>query len=130
MAPAGCFMDNDEVRVLVVDDVFDAAEALACGLELDGYQVRIAQDGEQALALIEESVPHCVLLDVDMPGIDGAELSQRLRARYGDDLVLIAVTGWGEDDERVSKTFACVDHYLKKPVDPAELRKLLPPLSR
>ncbi len=121
-------MNNDEVRVLVVDDVFDAAEALACGLELDGYKVRIAQNGEQALALIEESVPHCVLLDVDMPGIDGAELSRRLRERHGDDLVLIAVTGWGEDDERVSQTFACVDHYLKKPVDPAELRKLLPPL--
>ncbi|MEO8081198.1 MAG: response regulator [Caldimonas sp.] len=121
-------MDADEVRVLVVDDVADAAEALGMGLELDGYKVRIAHDGRQALAVVEEFRPHCVLLDVHMPGIDGSELSQRLRTRYGDDLVLVAVTGWSEDDERVSKTFACVDHYLKKPVDPAELRKVLPPL--
>lgn len=121
-------MDDDEVRVVVVDDLADAAEALGFGLELDGYKVRIAHDGASALSLIEEFKPHCVLLDVDMPGIDGSELSTRLRKRYGDDLVMVAVTGWSETDERVSRTFACVDHYLKKPVDPAELRKVLPPL--
>lgn len=118
----------DEVRIVVVDDVPDAAELLSTALQLDGYGVRVAHDGAQALAVIEEFEPHCVLLDVDMPGLDGAELSKRLRARFGDDVVLIAVTGWDPDDRRVAETFARVDHYLTKPVNPATLRKILPPL--
>lgn len=122
-------MDENEVHIVVVDDVSDAAQAMALALELNGYVVRIASDGLAALALIEERQPHCVLLDVDMPGIDGCELSKILRQRYGDDMVLIAVTGWDDQMERVSETFARVDHYLKKPVDLAFLRKLLPPVG-
>ena len=118
----------DEVRIVVVDDFPDAAALLASGLQLDGYRVRVAHDGAQALAVIEEFEPHCVLLDVNMPGLDGAELSKRLRARFGDDIVLIAVTGGGPDDPRVAETFDRVDHYLTKPVNPAVLRKILPPL--
>ena len=123
-------MDDDAVRVVVVDDAEDAAEALACALRLDGYQVWIAPDGLQALTLIEQVKPHCVLLDIDMPGIDGSELTRRLRERYQDDLVLIAVTGWSVQDERVKATFERADHYLQKPFDPVVLRKLLPPLHR
>ena len=122
-------MDENEVHVLVVDDVQDAAEAMALALELNGYVVRTASDGMAALALIEQRKPHCVLLDVNMPGIDGCELSKRLRALYGDDIVLIAVTGGDDQMERVAETFARVDHYLKKPVDLAVLRKLLPPVD-
>ena len=120
-------MNDDAVQVVVVDDNRDVAEAMALVLELDGYVVRLAVDGQAALALIAQQKPHCVLMDIDMPGIDGCELSQRLRDSHGDDIVLIAVTGWDADVERVSETFARVDHYLKKPVDPAMLRKLLPP---
>jgi CheY-like chemotaxis protein len=122
-------MSEDDVRVVVVDDVVDAAEALAAALEISGYRVWIATGGKQALALVEQHRPHCVLLDVAMPGMDGLELSQELRQRYGDDIVLIAVTGREKDDERVSGTFASVDHYLQKPVDPDVLKKLLPPLG-
>ena len=122
-------MSEDDVKVVVVDDVADAAEALAAALELSGYKVWIATGGQEALGLIEEHRPHCVLLDVGMPGMDGFELTQALRDRYGDDIVLIAVTGREKDDERVSETFARVDHYLQKPVDPDVLRKLLPPLD-
>ncbi len=124
-------MDNDEddVRVVVVDDVADAAEALAATLALSGYKVWIASDGAAALALVETHHPHCVLLDIGMPGMDGNELTRTLRSRYGDDIVLIAVTGREHDDERVSDTFARVDHYLQKPVDPDVLRKLLPPVD-
>ena len=122
-------MNDDDVRVLVVDDVVDAAEALAETLALSGYKVWIATDGAVALALVEEHKPHCVLLDIGMPGMDGNELTRTLRTRYGDDIVLIAVTGREHDDERVSDTFARVDHYLQKPVDPDVLRKLLPPVD-
>ena len=121
-------MGEDEARVVVVDDVADIAEALAYSLEQDGYKVWIAHDGVQALAVIEEHQPHCVLFDIDMPSLDGSELSKRLRDRYGDDLVLVAMTGWSQKDPRVAEAFARVDHYLQKPVDPGVLRKLLPPV--
>jgi CheY-like chemotaxis protein len=120
---------DDDVRVVVVDDVVDAAEVLAETLRISGYKVWIATDGEAALALVETQKPHCVLLDIGMPGMDGNELTRTLRTRYGDDIVLIAVTGREHDDERVSDTFARVDHYLQKPVDPDVLRKLLPPVD-
>jgi CheY-like chemotaxis protein len=119
---------DDAVRVVVVDDVHDAAEMLAGVLRLNGYKVWAAHGGQDALDLIELRKPHCVMFDIDMPGIDGLELSRRLRERYCDDIVLIAVTGWDIDDRRVSGTFEVVDHYLRKPVDPAQLRKVLPPL--
>ena len=122
-------MSADDVRVVVVDDVVDAAEVLAETLALSGYKVWVATDGAAALALVEAHKPHCVLLDIGMPGMDGNELARTLRSRYGDDIVLIAVTGREEDDERVSDTFARVDHYLQKPVDPEVLRKLLPPVD-
>ena len=123
-------MKSDDVRVVVVDDVRDVAESLALALEMDGYSVRTALEGVGALAVIEEHRPHCVLLDINMPGIDGVELSRLLRERYGDDMVLIAVTGWGHEDDRVSAAFARIDHYLRKPIDPDKLSKLLPPLNR
>jgi DNA-binding response OmpR family regulator len=116
----------EDVRVVVVDDDSEVAEALAAALEFDGYRVKIASDGAQAVALVAEFAPHCVLLDVEMPGMDGDELSKRLREGYGDEIVLIAVTGGRDKDKRVQDTFARVDHYLSKPVDLGLLRRLLP----
>lgn len=122
-------MDDSEVRVLVVDDVQDAAEALACALQADGYTVLTAHDGATALSLIETFLPHCVLLDIDMPTMGGHELASRLRLRFGDAVVLIAVTGWGRADDRFSQAFELFDHYLRKPFDTAVLHKILPPLD-
>jgi CheY-like chemotaxis protein len=119
---------TEEVRVVVVDDVPDAAESLATLLSLDGYSVRTAHDGAQAWTLIEAFDPVCVLFDIKMPRVDGAELSRRLRARYGDGIVLVAITGATEDDEQVKQTFARVDYYLHKPVNPFKLRQALPPV--
>ncbi len=119
----------DEARILIVDDSVDAAETLAYLLRHYGYCVRVAHDGAEALGVIEEYKPHGVLLDINMPGLDGAELSKRLRERFADDIVLIAITGASIDDQRVSETFARVDHYLQKPVSEAELKRVLPPLS-
>ena len=122
------FMNADEARVIVVDDAVDVAEAMAFALESDGYKVWIAHDGNEALEMVAKHDPHCVLFDIDMPGLDGSELSKRLRDAHGDDLILVAVTGWSDKDSRVADAFARVDHYLRKPVDPAVLRKLLPPV--
>ena len=118
--------DDEDVRVVVVDDDRDVAETLAEALEFDGYRVMIANDGARAVALVAEFNPHCVLLDVEMPGMDGDELSKRLREGYGDEIVLIAVTGGHDKDKRVHDTFGRVDHYLKKPIDLGLLRRLLP----
>jgi len=115
------------VRVLVVDDVADAAESLAALLSSYGYVARTAHDGEVALQVVKEFRPHCVLLDVNMPGMDGRELTQRIRAIHGDNIVLVAITGVGASDARVSETFSLVDHYLQKPLDISALDKILPP---
>lgn len=122
-------LTTEEVRVLVVDDVADVAHALANLLALDGYATRVAHDAESAMQLCESQLPHCVLLDIGMPGVDGLELARRLRARFGEDLVLIAVTGAGAPEERVSEKFACLDHYLRKPVTPEQIRTVLGPLT-
>jgi DNA-binding response OmpR family regulator len=70
-----------------------------------------------------------VLFDVVMPGIGGDELCSRLRAAYGDDIVLIAVTGCSEGDPRVHRSFSLADHYFTKPIDPVALSKVLHPLG-
>jgi len=119
-------LSENDVRVLVVDDVEDAAKSLALVLSLNGYVARTAGDGASAIEVTEEFLPHCILLDVNMPGIDGLELTRRLRTSYGDDIVLVAVTGGSVDQARVAGTFELVDHYLAKPIDMAKLEKILP----
>jgi len=119
-------LSESEVRVLVVDDVDDAAKSLALVLSLNGYVARTAGDGASALELTAKFLPHCILLDVNMPGIDGLELTRRLRTTYGDDIVLVAVTGAAADQARVAGTFELVDHYLPKPIDMTKLEKILP----
>jgi len=121
-------MGLDDVRVMVVDDVVDSANMLAMVLEMDGYTVRTANNGEEALRAVEQFAPLCVLLDIHMPGLSGHALAQQLRIRYGDEIVLVAVTGEGDADDRISDSFSQFDHYLRKPVDMALLKKLLPPV--
>lgn len=119
---------SDEVRIVVVDDEAESAASLAAYLELGGYTTRIAHDGAKALALVQSFFPHCVVLDIKMPGMDGLELARHLRAQFDDDLVLIAVTGHAPTEQVVGATFGIVDHYLQKPIDLKKLDKILPPL--
>jgi DNA-binding response OmpR family regulator len=121
-------MSAPQVRVVVVDDARDSSDTLAELLRLHHYEVWTADSATEALALVDEHKPHCVLFDVVMPGIGGDELCVRLRAAYGDDIVLIAVTGCSEGDPRVDKSFSLADHYFSKPIDPVALSKVLRPL--
>jgi CheY-like chemotaxis protein len=120
---------DDGVRVVVVDDLPDACLTLGMHLEFDGYTVRSANSAAEALELVARFRPHCVLLDVHMPDVDGLELARTLRSQYGDDIVLVAVTGRSPTDARVADAVAVVDHKLQKPIDLEQLRKVLPNLA-
>jgi CheY-like chemotaxis protein len=119
-------MAKDDVRVVVVDDEPDAAEALQTLLELDGYNVKVAHDAIEAFDTIAAHAPHCVLLDLGLPEMDGCELARRLRERYGPELTLLAVTGWAREEDREQAELAGVDYVLLKPVQPEMLSRFFP----
>jgi PAS domain S-box-containing protein len=114
------------LRVLVVDDNVDAADGLKMLMELNGEQVRAAYDGESALTIARDFRPEVALLDVGMPRMDGYEIARRLKtAPETRETVLVAVTGWGQPEDRKRSREAGFDHHLVKPVEPSALEKLL-----
>jgi CheY-like chemotaxis protein len=114
------------LRILVVDDNRDSAESMSVLLELHGHQTRSADDGIEALAMIEEWQPQVVLLDIGLPGIDGYEVARRLRARPDQAaLHLIALTGWGQEEDRRKSAEAGFDGHLVKPADYGALAGML-----
>ena len=113
-------------RVLVVDDNVDAAESLALLLRMAGHEVRVAHDGLAALAAAEADPPDLVFLDIGMPVMDGYEVARRLRRRPGlEDLLLVAMTGWSQEEDRRRSREAGFGHHLVKPVEPDVLYQLL-----
>ena len=113
-------------RLLVVDDNEDAATSLAILLRLQGHEVRVAHDGPSALALAASCLPSVILLDIGMPGMDGYEVARRLRALPGlNDVVLAALTGWGQQEDRRRTAEAGFDHHFVKPLDANLLGNLL-----
>jgi PAS domain S-box-containing protein len=121
----------EELSVLVVDDNKDAAESLAMLLRTAGAEVRVAHDGPTALEEFERCESHVVLLDIGMPDMDGCEVARRLREISRPDRVaLVALTGWGQDEDRRRVREAGFDHHLVKPVDLASLQALLTSLAR
>ena len=113
-------------RVLVADDLRDAAESLAQLLQALGHEVHLAFDGAQALALAERHRPDVALLDLGMPVQDGLETCRRIRAQpWGRTMLLIAQTGWGQPQDRQRTREAGFDHHLVKPVDLGVLIDLL-----
>ncbi|HKS55776.1 MAG TPA: ATP-binding protein [Steroidobacteraceae bacterium] len=119
------------LRVLVVDDNRDAAESLAMLLHTTGADVHVAHDGVSALDEFELREPDAVLLDIGMPGMDGYEVARRLREFSSPQRVaIIALTGWGQDEDRQRVRDAGFDHHLVKPVDLASLQTLLTSLAR
>jgi CheY-like chemotaxis protein len=113
-------------RVLVADDNQDAADSLAMVLELSGHEVRAAHGGRAALTLAQTFRPDVALLDIGMPDLNGYEVAKELRREpWGTRIFLIAVTGWGQDDDRQRAKDAGFDHHLTKPLDLDTLETLL-----
>jgi two-component system CheB/CheR fusion protein len=113
-------------RILVVDDNADSASSLASLLELSGNEVRMAGDGLEAVRLAEEFAPDVVLLDIGLPGIDGYEVARRVRQRPElRDVKLVALTGWGQDEDRRRSREAGFDHHMVKPLRASALETLL-----
>ena len=118
------------MKILVVDDERAVRESLRRALELEGYEVELAEDGEQALVQVSgQSAPDAVVLDVLMPGIDGLEVCRRLRADHNPVPVLM-LTARAEVDSRVAGLDAGADDYLPKPFALAELLARLRALLR
>ncbi|XYI00709.1 PAS domain S-box protein [Sorangium sp. So ce1128] len=117
---------SHERRILVVDDNQDAADTLATLLDAMGNDVRTAYDGWQALRVAEEHRPDIIFLDIGMPGINGYEVAHRLRAQPETrDVMLVAMTGWGQEADRKRSKEAGFDHHWIKPIDPQALDDLL-----
>jgi CheY-like chemotaxis protein len=112
--------------ILVADDNSDVVESLAMLLEMHGFTVIKAYDGLQAVAAAEREQPDIVLLDIGMPGLDGYAACRRIRVLpRGDRLRIIALSGWGLDSDRRQSAGAGFDSHLVKPVDSADLLRLL-----
>jgi signal transduction histidine kinase len=115
-------------RILVADDNRDAADSLASMLRLLGHEVCIAYDGAEAVALAETFRPRLALLDIGMPRLNGYEAARAIRARNErakQDMLLVALTGWGQPEDKRRSKLAGFHHHLVKPVDPAMLARLL-----
>ena len=95
-------------------------------LKVMGNSVHMAHDGEEAVAAAGEYRPHVVLCDIGLPKLNGYEACRRIKEQaWNENMILIAVTGWGQDDDRRQSEEAGFDHHLVKPVDPQALMKLL-----
>jgi signal transduction histidine kinase/CheY-like chemotaxis protein len=113
-------------RILIVDDNRDAADTLAMLLKFMGNEMRTAYDGQEGVDAAAEFRPAVVLLDIGLPKMNGIEACRHIRSQaWGKNVVLIAVTGWGQDEDRCLTHEAGFDHHMVKPVNPKELMKLL-----
>lgn len=118
------------LRVLVVDDNVDQADSAAMLLRLSGHEIRVDYSGPAALAAAVEYQPDVVLLDIGLPGMDGYEIAQRLRQEPSlKNVVLVGMTGYGQESDRQRSQEAGFDHHLVKPVDPQKLQGILETLT-
>ena len=117
-------------RILVVDDNHDSALSLAMMLSIMGHETRTAHDGESAVATAESFRPEVVLLDIGLPKLNGYEVAQRIRENaWGASMFLIAVTGWGQEEDRQRSSEVGLNVHMVKPVEPAALERLLSELA-
>ena len=112
-------------RILLVDDNVDAATALAVLLRTMGHEVFVAHEGRAALADLSRIRPDIALLDIAMPDMSGYELARQIRSRSGPGVRIVALTGFGLDEDRERAIEAGFDQHMVKPADPAFLKSLL-----
>ena len=118
-------------RILVVDDNQDSATSLALILALKGHETRTANDGLQAVEVADEFQPQVVLLDIGMPRLNGYETARLMRQReWGRQALLVALTGWGQETDRLRSSDAGFDAHLTKPVEIAAIQRLLDDVAR
>jgi PAS domain S-box-containing protein len=118
--------DSISRRVLVVDDSLDAAESLAMLLEFAGHEIFRAHDGAEAVSVAERARPDIVLMDVGLPILSGYEACRRIRAQpWGAAIVMVAITGWAQEEDREQSRAAGFDLHLVKPVDHDELLQVI-----
>ena len=125
MPSAGDLVPVVACRILVAEDIPDAAEMMRVMLECMCHAVRVARDGVEAVALAEEFQPQMALLDIGMPRMDGYEAARRIRQALGTDVILVAVTGWGQEEDKRRAREAGFDHHLTKPTEPEALERLV-----
>ena len=114
------------LRILVVDDNHDSAESLSLLLELAGYQTNVAFDGVEAVEAAASFRPEVILMDLGMPKLNGFEAARQIRQQaWGKGIVLVALSGWGQEEDRNKTAEAGFDAHLVKPVDYATLTELL-----
>jgi CheY-like chemotaxis protein len=114
--------------VLVIDDNVDAADALTKLLRISGHDVRTAYDGPSGVLAARAFAPKVVLLDIGLPGFDGYEVARRLRYEPTlHNVIIIAITGYGTDQDRKNCVAAGIDYHMVKPVEYDQIRKILEP---
>jgi PAS domain S-box-containing protein len=119
-----------KTRVLVVDDNHDAGDSLGQVLDMLGAEVRVARDGAEGIEAFAAHRPSVVLLDIGMPGLNGYDVAREIRTRYPEHpATLVALTGWGQEDDRRRARESCFDHHLVKPTEIDALQKLLSSLE-
>jgi PAS domain S-box-containing protein len=128
--PTAAPISGAGLRILVVDDNRDSADSCSALLELSGHHLQTAYTAREALTLAANSPPHVILADIGLPDIDGYELAREVRsASWGRGVVLIAMTGWGQDADKRRAFDAGFDHHFTKPIDPAAVDLLLQSIS-
>ena len=123
-APAGP-RPTTACRVLIAEDNIDAAEMMRVMLCFGGHDVRVATDGVQAVAIAEAIRPDIAFIDIGMPRMDGYEAARRIRRMLGPRIMLVALTGWGQEEDKARAREAGFDHHLTKPAEPEMLERMI-----
>jgi CheY-like chemotaxis protein len=124
--PQRSLLSTPSRRILVVDDNVDAAQSLAFLLQAEGHEVCIAHDGEQAFISAGDFRPDIAMLDIGLPKLDGYAVAEAIRREpWGGNILLLALTGWGQNDDKRRALEAGFDHHLTKPVDLDQVNALI-----
>jgi DNA-binding response OmpR family regulator len=115
----------DAYRILVVDDNEDAADSLSTLLGVMGYEVKVAYDGPEAIAAADTFKPEAALLDIGLPHLSGYDIARHVRSTRGGSVLLAAITGWGQEEDRLRAREAGFDNHFTKPADFGQLTALL-----